>query len=556
MTASETIHTGEQAPAWRGRAARWLHWVLLAAAAAFYVVHWLHLTADFPNHSPWSDWSKYTDEGWYGDAAIRHYLSGHWYFAGDFNPAVALPVWPALELVLFRFTGVSLAAARGLTLGVFGATLAIVYALISRHTRPRSGSSGPALAAALTVLLLCASPFLYVFEREAILEPLLIALTALAMLVASYLHPLGRGQMLRDALPMVALTVLLPAIILTKTTGLFLLPAVFYMVWARAGYRLGPALRLAVPPAVVGGLLWCAYFFLFVRPHYLEDYQYLFSANAYTGVALEPLAKVVLNTLEDGMWMGAVLYPAAFVALALALFWRPRLFRNPLVPALLLWMGGYFFFLAYHNNLQPRYYMVVAVPLTAFVALALDNFRQPDLQHPVLATVAVVCVGAVVLGIVVPDAMEQISFALHPTYEFEVAAQQVKQIVMSEPGHPRLILSISGSDITLMTGLPSIDDDFGTLDLGERVTQYRPGWYIAWNELDDDKAEAITPLYTLTRVAAIPALDDPDRNLLIVYRLDPNEEGTAPGPHKARRRTPRALVTKMGQQPSVPQLQH
>jgi hypothetical protein len=556
MTASATTHTGEQAPAWRGRAARWLHWLLLAVAAVFFVVHWLHLTADFPNHSPWSDWSKYTDEGWYGDAAIRHYLSGHWYFAGDFNPAVALPVWPALELVLFRFTGVSLAAARGLTLGVFGATLVIVYALISRHTRPRSESSGPPLAAALTVLLLCVSPFLYVFEREAILEPLLIALTALAMLVASYLHPLRRGRMLRDALPMVALAVLLPAIILTKTTGVFLLPAVFYMVWARAGYRLGPALRLAVTPAVMGGLLWCAYFFLFVRPHYLEDYQYLFSANAYTGVALEPLAKVVLNTLADGMWIGAVLYPAAFVALALALFWRPRLFRNPLVPALLLWMGGYFFFLAYHNNLQPRYYMVVAVPLTAFVALALDNFRQPDSQHPVLTAVAAVCVGAVVLGIAVPDAVEQISFALHPTYEFEAAAQQVKQIVMNEPGHPRLILSISGSDITLMTGLPSIDDDFGTLDLGERVRQYRPGWYIAWNELDDDKAEAITPLYTLTRVAAIPALDDPDRNLLIVYRLDPNEEGAAPGTHKARRRTPKALVTKMGQQPSVPQLQH
>jgi hypothetical protein len=80
---------------------------LLGASAVFFVLHFLHLTVDFPNHSPWVDWSKYTDEGWYGDAAIRHYLSGHWYWQGDFNPAVALPVWPAIELIVFRFTGVS-----------------------------------------------------------------------------------------------------------------------------------------------------------------------------------------------------------------------------------------------------------------------------------------------------------------------------------------------------------------------------------------------------------------------------------------------------------------
>ena len=58
---------------------------LLLAAVLFFVLHFLHLNADFPNGSPWVDWSKYTDEGWYGDAAIRHYTSGHWYWAGDFN---------------------------------------------------------------------------------------------------------------------------------------------------------------------------------------------------------------------------------------------------------------------------------------------------------------------------------------------------------------------------------------------------------------------------------------------------------------------------------------
>jgi len=119
-----------------------------------------------------------------------------------------------------------------------------------------------------------------------------------------------------------------------------------------------------------------------------------------------------------------------------------------------------------------------------------------------------------------------------------------------------LILSISGSDLTLMTGLPSIDDDFGTYDMDVRVKQYRPGWYAAWNDVEDDKADAITPMYQMKRVAAFPVYDDPDRNLLILYRLDPATQTPAPSRHRARRHIPKPLLTKMGQQPSSDQLEH
>ncbi len=161
-----------------------------------------------------------------------------------------------------------------------------------------------------------------------------------------------------------------------------------------------------------------------------------------------------------------------------------------------------------------------------------------------------------VLAIAVPDIVMQSGFLLHPTYDFEAAAQGIKRIVLADPTHPHLVLSISGSDLTLMTGLPSIDDDFGTLPMDERVKQYKPGWYASWNELDDDKMEAITPLYHPVRVAAFPAMDDPDRNLLILYRLDPAESPSIPGTSTKRRHMPRQLVTKMGQQPSTQQLQH
>jgi hypothetical protein len=73
--------------------------------------------------------------------------------------------------------------------------------------------------------------------------------------------------------------------------------------------------------------------------------------------------------------------------------------------------------------------------------------------------------------------------------------------------------------------------------------------------VEDDKADAITPMYQMKRVAAFPAYDDPDRNLLILYRLDPVTAAPPPR-HRVRRHIPKALVTKMGEQPSNDQLQH
>jgi hypothetical protein len=83
-----------------------------------------------------------------------------------------------------------------------------------------------------------------------------------------------------------------------------------------------------------------------------------------------------------------------------------------------------------------------------------------------------------------------------------------------------------------MTGLPSICDDFGTMDLPLRIKAYHPGWYVTWNQVDDDKMDALTPLYHLQRIAAFPAMDDPERNLLILYRIDPATPSQPPRRHR------------------------
>jgi hypothetical protein len=550
------------------KTARAVEALLLLAAAVFLALHGLHLKADFPNHSPWMDWAKYTDEGWYGDGAIRHFQRGHWYVPGDFNPAVALPVWPLLEAVLFRFTGVSLMAARALTVGIFALILLCSYLLLQRwHSlnRPVTKRSAVSLAPAIAVLLLAVSPFCYAFTRMAILEPLLILLTLMALLAASYAAPPGaedsslRARVL-GAVPLLALGLLLPLMVLTKTTAVFLFPAIAWLLWARAGYKLRPFLQIGILPSLMAGGIWLGYFGLFVRPNFLEDYHYLFSANAYTGITLATAFSVFRDTVSSGIWMGKLLYPLALLAavsILLLRLLRPQRPRNPLIGALLLWALGYAGFLAYHDNLQPRYYLVVAVPLTLLVPVVFEALRVPvgrrfEGRLRLLSTAGV---AAALVLLAATDARQTIHYVRHPEYTFTSAAGQIHDIIAADHNHNPLVLSISGSNLSLMTGLPSICDDFGTMDLEVRVRAYHPGWYVAWNQVEDDKMEALAPMYNLQRIAEFPAMDDPDRNLLILYRLDPPTPNTPPR-HRRKAVIPHLLQTSFGQQPSVIQLQH
>ena len=532
--------------------ARVAHVSFIVAAAAFFGLHFLHLGADFPNHSPWMDWSKYTDEGWYGDAAIRHMQRGAWYVPGDFNPGIALPVWPALEFLVFKAVGVSLAAARALTVSVFGGILLAGYFLL-RRCAARWGTPRESLAPAAATLLLAVSPFCYVFTRLAILEPLLILLGLVALLVASYA---GRGgTWMRRWGPAIGLGVIVPLMVLTKTTAVFLLPSIAWMLWAATGYRLREFLRLGVATAAIAAGLWSAYFAFIVRPHYLDDYRYLFSANAYTGMTRANAWSVIATTVRDGMWMGKIIYPLELLAVLVALAGFRRYCRNPVVPSLILWAGGYAGFLSYHNNLQPRYYLVIAVALALLVPLvAEESLRGLSFAKITLRPLGALTAVAAMIAVVSMDARQTVEYMKTPVYGFQQVARELRDVVRADKNHNPLVLSISGSDISLMTGLPSICDDFGTMTLQDRVAAYRPGWYATWNEVDDDKMDALSPTFHLERVAAFPVFDDPERNLLILYRLDPPQ---AEVPRKQRRKTvPKLLQTKMGQQPSAMQLEH
>jgi 4-amino-4-deoxy-L-arabinose transferase-like glycosyltransferase len=499
--------------------------VLFAIAAVFLFLHALHLRADFPNHSPWVDWAKYTDEGWYGDAAIRYYVRGAWHVPGDFNPAAALPVWPLLEGMLFSVTGVGVVPARALAVAVFAGIVAAVYVLMRRRGIGRETALAAQLSPVIAVVMLSVSPFLYAFGRMAILEPMLILLTLTAMWVAW--TPVTKGRVMMWVRP-VALGVLLALMIGTKTTAVCLIPAVLWMLWCGEGRGWRRFMVTASAAGVTAGAIVGTYFVLVIRPYYLADFKYLFQANQYTGITRATFWSVVGDTLHKAAWTGPAVCTISILVVVAALF-RRRIWSDPLFTGCVLWISGYFAFLAYHASLQPRYYMVVAVPLTILAVRGAEDLSSE--WRP--AALVSVCIFAIVGAM---HARETLHFVRHPQYSFADAAARVKGVVDAERGHSRMVLSISGSDLTLMTGLPSICDDFGTMELEDRIAAYKPGWFVAWNYVEDDKMDSLAKFYQLTRVAEFPAMDDPDRNLLIVYRLDAKKKAL-PGIRSAKRST-------------------
>ena len=518
---------------------RCLYALWVVVIGCFALLHALHLSADFPNHSPWfMDWAKYTDEGWYGNAAIRAHLFGNWYLAGDFNPAPAVPVWPFLEWALFFLTGVSIKAARGLAVAFFFCNLLLSYLLLRER--------GPRWMALTALTLIVTSPFLYCFSRLAILEQMLIALTLLAMNLAIRLP-----RMRRPMAASVGIGLLFTLMMLTKTTAVFLLPALSWAIvlplWRNRKLALRCALSAAGAFAMSFGL-WMA---LVIHSGLFADYKYLFFVNKYdkSKEFYWPLLSLWWS-FHGGLWVDHILIPLvgllALSAMVAALLhkpaldgredWSRKLLLNPVFGASILAVGGYIFFMTYQNHPQPRYYAVVAFFIFFMVAQGAEALLAPVngiwLRRLGYSLVVVAAMA------VAFNSLQTLNYAAHPEYTYLEAAQRLTQYIDAHPNGNRLLVSESGDQITLLTHLPSLCDDFGTQDLASKLAHYQPGWYAAWNSLDPGTIEDIHTHFSLEQVAGFRALDDPDRNLLVLFKLHPLPGGQVHDPVKQNLQIP------------------
>jgi len=206
--------------------------------------------------------------------------------------------------------------------------------------------------------------------------------------------------------------------------------------------------------------------------------------------------------------------------------WGTDLMIDPVFGACILAAGGYIVFMAYQNHPQPRYFAVVAVFLFLIVAMATEALvSQAGLLR--LLGWGVVAVTTIAIAV---NAVWTLNYAAHPEYTFVKATRELTAYIDQHPNGNRLLVSISGDEITLITHIQTLCDDFSMRtpqfpDLGTKLAVYKPGWWATWNDIDPGTLEDIHTHYSLEQVAEFRAFDDSERNVLVLFKLHPLPDG-------------------------------
>lgn len=522
-------------------------WLILICS--FAVLHALNLSADFPSYPPLNfDGSMYTDEGWWANAAIHAHLTGNWYPTLDYNPAPAVPVWPFLEWILFCFTGVTIEAARGLAIAMFFANLFLSYLLLR--------ATGPRWVALLAVSLLVTSPFLYSFSRLAILEPPLTTLTLAALNLAVRLPRFRRRVWIS-----ITIGLLFALMTLTKTSAVFLLPALLWAIMLPLWKDRKLALKCAFAATGSSIVIYGLWMVVVVSSGMLYDYRFFLSVNSFPwpknfhwplGIfyfALETAwgADHILIPLAAGVVLGSVIGSR---------YTRSRmLLTDPVFGASVWAVVGYFLFMIYHCYVIPRYFAVVTVFCILVVAQGAGALlsqtspaQDPNSNRSPKARIAwtrllgwsVIGVAALALSI---NGAWTIDYAAHPKFTFVNAARQLTQYIDDHPNGKRLLVSISGDQIALVTNLPTLCDPTSLLcnsfsDPASELAHYQPGWYAEWDCIDQGTLEVIHTHFSLEQVASFRAFEDPSRQVLLLFKLHPLPAGLVRDPAKENLQVP------------------
>jgi 4-amino-4-deoxy-L-arabinose transferase-like glycosyltransferase len=487
------------------RVPRWSIWLVLLLLAGGAL---LHLDADFPNHSRWiDDGAKFTDEGWWASGAIHHMLTGHWLVPGDYNPMIAVPFWSVLMEFLFHFTGISIGVARATAFGFTIGTVLVCGALMRRDHR---------WLAPLLMLLIGTSPVLYFFSRLAILEPALIFFVCAAALSVYSKRPPGVGRGLLCG-------VLFTLAMLTKTSAIFLAPAVFYLMWfphhrlwnAKAAEDVRVRGRwlsgMAVAALSFVGL-YGLYWLLVIHTHPVDIHVFYHETPPSLGwYSVEKAVRVVYRSFT---WVDPILFPMAALAILLALRKLPELWQDPLFGFAILFFLGYATFMVLHFDAEPHYFDVMSIPVTILVVLLLGVLET---RMPGAARAA----SYVVLIAVLWNIGYVVAYLIHPEYTFRDACLQIRRQIAADPAAKRLVIGHGAIESTYFTGIPALDD-LGALPMEQKIQLYGPGWAVVWSDnIDTLHWPAVASRYSFVQVGQYPVFDNPGRRFLWLFRIEP-----------------------------------
>ena len=481
------------------RAHRW-QWALFSLTICLLALRLWHIRADFPDFHFYSqERARFTDEGFYTGAALHYFTLGRAYVPGSWNPGVFMPVWPLLVGLIFHFTGISVVAARSLAVVCTWVGVLLAYAVAQQY---RSQTF-----ACLAAFLMAASALGFFYGRLAILEPSFVMFLLLAIYLAGKVHSGSYGRAAVVGLVFVAAT-------LTKSTALFLLPAVLYPIWSNnRGDRVVAWRMLAVSLAVILVVLCCAKVIWLL--HFSSDATIILGLRPAWQLERSPLR--LLRFFFRGTWIDPVLFPLALAAV-IAAAWRLRSFwHDTLFVTAFLWAAGYAAFIAFHYDGPPRYFVTLIAPTIWLAMMFLEWMWSANKRVAMLVSA---CVAASVLWNLTSIG----DYLLHPRYSLVGASVAIKQVIVAEhkknPAQSELLIGRGADEISLLSGgMAAIDSD-GAMPLADKLDVYHPGWFMdfTWGP-PTLRMETVAAHRRLVERVAYPELDRYRDAGIVLYQI-------------------------------------
>ena len=381
----------------------------------FLVLRFIHLDADFPAGITGSG-VLYTDEGWYANAAIRHYITGEWYLEGDFNPAINMPAGQFLQRVSFELLGSSLISVRIMV------TIAFILLVIAAtlFVYRRYGYTSALISASLMV----SSHYAFAFSRLGTMEFIATFFAFSGLLLAwCAFNPLRPVRLLLAA-------ILVSAGILTKTTMIFTLPLFIYIAWLnepnlKARYT-GSAILLLVSIGIVGS------YFLYIKTLYPGDYTYFktlnFDMRSHENF-LHWLAYLPLVILKVGV-LGILFFFLTIYVVVRARKISAEFRHDPFMKLLFAYVVLYLGMLSIVSYGPARYYIPLFVPLVIICTRAcVVLWKDESLFHGKFKLSKNTTPAVIVLLIVMIGTFRNSIYIMTPEYSFVQMSQQVAELI-------------------------------------------------------------------------------------------------------------------------------
>ncbi len=475
-------------PPWHRRWPRLVPAFLLAVTAAFLLLRFVHLTADYPRNIRWDDGIA-TDEGWYASSAVNQQTWGTSLLPGDMNIPVLMPVWPVVARVAFSIGGFHVTSLRVTALLFFLLCLLLCCALLRRY--------GAREWAPLFAVMLAVNPWSFAFSRSGFLEFPMLSLCMLAavliprsntmiprdntMIPRGNTAPAGRESALGLLRLLIAGAVFAAAMLL-KTTAVALTPVLLYTLLQAAGFNLRRALRDAALLFSGTALVYAPYWWLCIRPHHVDVAFYLSVVQNTFRLTPYGFLADTSRPFRYGLGSDHLLFALSLVAIPFSLLARRSrsLWRDPLFALPAVWLISFLGFMVKHNNDPARYF---AITLPAVLLLAIALLRSTSWSGARTRQV-LLCLIAIDLAI---NALQISASMLHPAYTFQNASFAIGTIVRNEPGQNQVVIGDNMHEVALQSGLKPVNLLFHSGTVTEQMNHYQPGWWLQYSPIEDGR---------------------------------------------------------------------